>query len=207
VTEADADSHFMSLAFEKLLVIGSRSGQNRAVNHISSTTTGLEFRHAGISGFRQAIGNGTAGSPTNHPCESEKVPTMPTTSTSEQIGGGTIFSRETRGRTLILNPLIHLGSLHEPEIAHETAELLEMIVNRQSDEPANLVIDLAHGEYLGTAMLGAIVKLWKRVSQRGGRLALCCVSENVLEVLRVTKLYTVWPIYPSRDQALTSIGA
>jgi anti-anti-sigma factor len=130
---------------------------------------------------------------------------MPTTSTSPQVGGGPIFSREARGTTLILNPLIHLGSLHEPEIAHETAELLEL-VNGNKGEPTNLVIDLAHGEYLGTAMLGAIVKLWKRVSQRGGRLALCSVSENVQQVLRVTKLYTVWPIYPSRDQALTAIG-
>lgn len=132
---------------------------------------------------------------------------MTTTTKTPQVGGGPIFSRETRGSTLILNPLIHLGSLHEPEIAHETAELLEIIVNKQNSEPTNLVIDLAHGDYLGTAMLGAIVKLWKRVSQRGGRLALCCVSENVAQVLRVTKLYTVWPIYGSRDQALTSVGA
>src|SRR5258708_30177310 len=101
-----------------------------------------------------------------------------TTSASSQLSQGQIFSREARGNTLVLNPLIHLGSLHEPEIAHETQELLDYI-NKADPNPTNLVIDLALGECLGTAILGAIVKLWKRVSQRGGRLALCNVSANV----------------------------
>jgi anti-anti-sigma factor len=130
---------------------------------------------------------------------------MQTTTTSAQIGQGSIFAREACGNTLVLNPLIHLGSLHEPEIAHETQDLLDFI-NKSNPIPTNLVIDLAQGDYLGTAMLGAVVKLWKRVSQRGGRLALCNVSENILQVLRVTKLHAIWPIYASRDQALAAVG-
>jgi len=117
---------------------------------------------------------------------------------------GQIFSREQVGQTLVLNPLCHLGSLHEPEIVHETNELIDLINHSPS---TNLIIDLASGEYLGTAMLGAIVKLWKRVCQHGGRLALCNVSENVLQVLQITKLHTVWPIYGSREQAQAAIGA
>ena len=111
---------------------------------------------------------------------------------------------EVLGKTLVLNPLIHLGSLNEPEISLETQDLLDLLNQSAS---ANLVIDLANGDYLGTSMLGAMVKLWKRVSQRGGRLALCNVSESVVQVLRVTKLQTVWPIYASREQALTAVGA
>jgi anti-anti-sigma factor len=124
-------------------------------------------------------------------------------STSAPLRDGQIFARETLGSTVILNPLIHLGSLNEPEISLETQELLDFL-NRSAS--ANLVIDLANGDYLGTSMLGAIIKLWKRVSQRGGRLALCNVSESVVQVLRVTKLQTVWPIYATREQALTAIG-
>ena len=130
---------------------------------------------------------------------------MQTTPASVQIGQGQIFTRESHGNTLVLNPIIHLGSLHEPEIAHETQELLDLI-NTSNPIPTNLVIDLGGGDYLGTAMLGAVVKLWKRVSQRGGRLALCNVSDNVAQVLRVTKLHTIWPIYGTRDQALSAIG-
>ena len=128
---------------------------------------------------------------------------MQSTSTSARLREGQIFARETLGSTLILNPMIHLGSLDEPEISLETHDLLEFL-NRSAS--ANLVVDLANGDYLGTSMLGAIIKLWKRVSQRGGRLALCNVSESVVQVLRVTKLQTVWPIYPSREQALSAVG-
>jgi anti-anti-sigma factor len=128
---------------------------------------------------------------------------MQTTSTAAPLREGQIFARAVLGNTLVLNPLIHLGSLNEPEITLETHDLLDFLNQSIS---ANLVIDLAHGDYLGTSMLGAFVKLWKRVSQRGGRLALCNVSESVAQVLRTTKLQTVWPIYTSREQALAAVG-
>jgi len=85
---------------------------------------------------------------------------MQTTPPLTTPGEGHIFSREHVGQTLVLNPLCHLGSLHEPEIVHETNELIDLINHSPS---TNLIIDLASGDYLGTAMLGAIVKLWKRV--------------------------------------------
>lgn len=129
--------------------------------------------------------------------------TAPRTSTAPQLRDGQIFSRQAQGNTLILNPIIHLGSIHEPEIAYETEDLLDYL---KQVPASNLVIDLGAGDYLGTAMLGALVKLWKRVSQHGGRLALCNVSESVTQVLRITKLQTVWPIYADRDQALAAIG-
>ena len=128
---------------------------------------------------------------------------MQTAPTTPQLAEGHIFTRESYGNTLVVNPLIHLGSIHEPEIVHETEDILNLINTSAS---INLVIDLARGDYLGTAMLGAVVKLWKRVSQRGGRLALCNVSENILQVLRITKLHTIWPIYGTREQALAAVG-
>src|SRR5258708_30579562 len=123
---------------------------------------------------------------------------MQTTSTP-QVREGQIFAREVHGNTLVLNPIIHLGSIHEPEIAHETEDLLDLLKQTPS---VNLVIDLGLGDYLGTAMLGAVVKLWKRVAQGGGRLALCNFSHNMSHVLRVTKLQTVSPIYVNRHHAL-----
>jgi anti-anti-sigma factor len=127
---------------------------------------------------------------------------MPPTSETAPLRDGKIFSRELAGKTLILNPLTQLGSLHEPEIAHETEDLLAFLNHSSS---LNILIDLAQGTYLGTAMLGAIVKLWKRVALQGGHLALCNVSEGVLLVLRATKLQTVWPIYATRQEALAAM--
>ena len=114
-----------------------------------------------------------------------------------------VFARELQGDTLILSWLPRRGSFNEPEIVHETAELLELINNSR---PTKIVVDLSHCDYVGTVMLGAFLKLWKRISQRGGTLVLCNVSPMVVQVLRFTKLETIWPSYGSRDQALQAIG-
>jgi anti-anti-sigma factor len=120
-----------------------------------------------------------------------------------QLASGYVFSRETIGDVMILTPAADLGSFHESEISHESEDLLEIF--RSRPKPVSLVIDLAQTDYFGTAILGAIVKLWKRISQNGGRIAICNVSENVIQMLRVTKLSAIWPIFPTRDEALSAI--
>lgn len=116
---------------------------------------------------------------------------------------GPVFHREEQGQSLILTPHSPLGGLFEAEIDKEAGELLEMI--NQTWGTA-VILDLAGSDYLGTALLGAVVRLWKRVSQRGGRLALCRVSGPVHDTLRITKLHTVWPIFDTREEALRLLG-
>jgi anti-sigma B factor antagonist len=129
---------------------------------------------------------------------------MLNSTTPIQLAQGHVFTRESHGNILVLSSMINLGNLQEAEIVQDVAELLEL-VNQPGSVPLNLIIDLADGEYLGTALLGAIVRLWKRVAQRGGRLALCHVSANIVQILRVTKLHAIWPIYGTRDEALSAI--
>lgn len=117
---------------------------------------------------------------------------------------GPVFVREIYGAALVLTPHGPLGNLHETEFMQETLELLE-VVNHSG--PMHLVIDLQHGDYAGSAFLGAVIRLWKRIAQNGGRLAICHVSESAAQILRMTKLHTVWPIYVSRDDALRAVGA
>ena len=117
---------------------------------------------------------------------------------------GPIFLRERQGSAIVLAPHASLGDLNEEQIQSETSQLVQLI---NHSGPILFVIDLQTGDYFGSAFLGAIVRLWKRVAQRGGRLALCHVSENIMQILRVTKLHTTWPIYGSREEALKAIGA
>ena len=114
-----------------------------------------------------------------------------------------IFARELHGNNLLLNSLMQLGSLNEPEIIQETAELLDLI---NTSQPTNLVIDLSQSDYLGTVMLSAVLRLWNRIAHRGGNLVLCNVSQKVAQVLRLTKLDTIWTICGSRDQAFRAVG-
>lgn len=114
-----------------------------------------------------------------------------------------LFAREMHGNNLLLNSQTQLGSLLEPEIVQETAELLELI---NTSRPANLVIDLSQSDYLGTVMLSAVLRLWKRIAERGGNMALCNVSQKVVQILRFSRLDTIWTICGSRDQALREVG-
>src|SRR5262245_52605734 len=120
-----------------------------------------------------------------------------------QLPNGPAFVREMHGTALVLNPRSPLQNLREEEIAQETLELLEMI---NHGGPTHLIIDLQNGDYFGTVVLGAVVRLWKRVAQRGGRLMLCNVSATVVQILRVTKLHAAWSICGSREDALRAVG-
>lgn len=113
------------------------------------------------------------------------------------------FEAATDGSTLIVSSLGSLGSLAGEEIAYELTDLLE-----QFDKPelTRVVIDLQKASYFGTSMLQVMTALWKRVRAKGGRLALCNVSETGLEILHVTRFDTLWPICGSREEALQEVA-
>ncbi|HTI49508.1 MAG TPA: STAS domain-containing protein [Planctomycetaceae bacterium] len=116
---------------------------------------------------------------------------------------GPVFIREIQGIAWILSPHSPLDTLNETEITAEILELLEVINHSPA---ANLIVDLQQEEFVVSLFLGAVVRLWKRVGERGGRLVMCNVSDNVSQVLRVTKLHALWPIHGSREDALHALG-
>jgi stage II sporulation protein AA (anti-sigma F factor antagonist) len=69
----------------------------------------------------------------------------------------------------------------------------------------NVVVDLCRTDYCGSTALGLIVRLWRRVRQNGGRMALCNLSEHEREIFAIAKLDSLWPICLSREDALQAI--
>ena len=112
------------------------------------------------------------------------------------------FARlEVAGDVMIASPYGDIAG-HQDDIVFGMEQLLgEMERNGQK----LLVIDFAECEFFGTMFLGSLVKVWKRISQRGGRLALCHLSPKVLEVLQLTKLHLIWPVHGGREDALRAI--
>ena len=68
-----------------------------------------------------------------------------------------------------------------------------------------VVVDFHRTDYYGSTALGFFLRLWKRVSRRGGRMAFCNVSEHEREILAVTRLDTLWPTCRTRPEALTLV--
>ena len=113
-----------------------------------------------------------------------------------------IFEIERVDDVLVVNPRGDLGSLEDQEIGLELKSTLELL---QQHSINRVVIDFSTSRFFGSTMLGAVIKLWKRISANNGRMALCCLSDHEREVLKATKLDGVWPQLPTRLAAIDSV--
>lgn len=104
--------------------------------------------------------------------------------------------------TVIVTPLTNLSELDFQEIQAEAREVLSLL---DQGDVKNVVMDFHHTDYCGSTALGFFVTLWKRLRQRKGQLVFCNLSEHESEILRITQLSGLWPIYTSREEALKSV--
>jgi len=73
-------------------------------------------------------------------------------------------------------------------------------------EPPRLILDLSHTSYIGSSFLELLVRAWKRIRGRGGAMALCGVQPFCVEVLQITRLDSLWTIYPTRSEAVAAVA-
>jgi anti-anti-sigma factor len=111
-----------------------------------------------------------------------------------------IFDVEHRGDVLILTPLRDLRELEFEEIRRELLPL--------SDDPSvrRVVVDFGRTDYLGSTAVGLLVRLFMKVRQRGGALALCNVSAHEEDIFEVVGLDELLPVYTSREEALAAVS-
>lgn len=89
-------------------------------------------------------------------------------------------------------------------------ELLQGFATRLLDEaekadPPCLLVDLTGLNYVGSNFLEVLVRGWKRIKQRSGVMALCGVGTFCADILRITRLNTLWTIYPTRQEAVQAM--
>lgn len=114
-----------------------------------------------------------------------------------------VFQLEDHGNCLVLTPQRELSEVLVEALVNETPALVERI---ESGGP-NLVVDLRHTSICGTDFLGLLLKLWKRIRPKRGRMILCNVSPRMAEVLSICDLDQLWPIKDDVEEALAAAGA
>lgn len=109
-----------------------------------------------------------------------------------------------QGDTLIVSPLFTFATFTEPDIAAEWDA-----VQQQLDAPdvQHVVVDLGNIPYFGSTVLEWMVQMWKRVRDKGGRLATCNASPIGREVLTIARFDKLWGICDTRDDALAWLKA
>jgi anti-anti-sigma factor len=75
---------------------------------------------------------------------------------------------------------------------------------RQQENPL-IVFDLSRVEYFGSMFLALLIRCWKLALSQGGTMALAGVNDRTRELLRVTALDMVWPMYQSKREAIEAL--
>ncbi len=75
------------------------------------------------------------------------------------------------------------------------------------DGDTQLVIDLAQVEYVDSAGLGSLVAGLTTARNQGGNVKLARVGRQFLDQLNITKLSTIFEVYPGVDEAVKSFAS
>ena len=91
--------------------------------------------------------------------------------------------------------------LGEEEIREFRKELSDLLSGCQY---SRIVFDLRKVESLPSGALGELFKLKKRLATSQGTLKLCNLQPDLLEVFSITRLNTIFEIYPDDSSAMAS---
>jgi anti-sigma B factor antagonist len=112
------------------------------------------------------------------------------------------FTTERAGDTLIAFPSSNVRSLAGPEFTVDRSALVEQI---RDPEVRAVVVDFGNVEYFGSLLLDTLCMAWKHARECGAGMALCNVSPVGQEILRKAKLNVLWPVFPSREEAVQAL--
>lgn len=111
------------------------------------------------------------------------------------------FQRHATHGIVSLNPLINEGQWGTVmEVGNE------ILVDLESLPVQALVVDLSPLTHICSPQLSLLVRLWKSLKQRQGRMSVQCPGEVVRDVLLTANLRSLWQIVETREQALEAIG-
>ena len=99
--------------------------------------------------------------------------------------------------------VIELGGEVDLYTAPEFKERLVQVIE---DGKKQVVVDLSKATFIDSTTLGVLVGGVKRLRPTGGSLALVCTDQNITKIFEITGLDRVFPIYKSREEALSNVG-
>jgi anti-sigma B factor antagonist len=89
--------------------------------------------------------------------------------------------------------------LDEQNIQIIGEQLFDLVDNQGKRK---LLLNFGNVEFLSSAALGKFITLNKKVQASGGKLTMCKIAKEILEVFEITKLDKIFKIYPDEQAAL-----
>ena len=112
------------------------------------------------------------------------------------------FTIERRGDLTVITGTEELENV---EYGLEEAVSKLILKPLESEVEPQVVFDLSQVKFFGSNFLALLIRCWKLVLARGGTMALSGLDARSRELLRVTSLDIVWPIYDSKREAIEAL--
>ena len=113
------------------------------------------------------------------------------------------FRVERHGDVAVIIPASEVESMPE-SLIQQAAEIV--LAPLRKDPPAGLVIDLSEVKFFGSVFISFLLKCHMLVKKHGSEVVLAGASERIRELLHLTALDTLWPLYDTRTEALQSLA-
>ena len=91
-------------------------------------------------------------------------------------------------------------------LGDESNALREKVKQMLASGKKKVVLDMGNVTYIDSAGLGTLVALHHSARTQGASLKLSNLGAKFQEILQVTKLLTVFDVYPSESAAISSFG-
>ena len=96
--------------------------------------------------------------------------------------------------------LLEKKILDEANIEALGQELFALV---DKDGRTKIVLDFTHVEYLSSAALWKLITMHKKTTTAKGKLALCKIQKDILDVFKITQLNKVLTLCTDLDDALS----
>lgn len=91
--------------------------------------------------------------------------------------------------------------LDEAKIQQIGKELIECVAKTPDSK---LLLDFTGVSFMSSAMIGKLVLVHKKCKTSDIKMKVCNISDNVMEVFKITRLHKVFDIQKDREKALAS---
>lgn len=93
-------------------------------------------------------------------------------------------------------------NLDEASLGNVVQQIVEVA---KHTSPPLVVIDLSNTESIGSFFIQFLIRVWKLIKKRGGKLVIAGLSEECLNVLKRSKIESLWQRYPNREAAAEAL--
>jgi anti-anti-sigma factor len=113
------------------------------------------------------------------------------------------FQIERHGDVAVVIPASEVEKMPNSLMEQAAKVVLDSL---RADPPTGLVFDLSKVDWVGSIFLSFLLHCHKRAKEKGCEVVVAGASSKARELLHMTALDTIWPLYDKRADAIAALS-